>query len=151
MEEELRFAWPEGADILVQSGVPGKHMTIPGIEPSTPFPTTTTDTVKILRQAGLKVEYEVPRAAQVGVGYKANDWWIPILMFAWEAAANGAGDLLAAAIREQIGPARLDRTTLHLKVGRVKKGTSKVEVFESHGPPDKVLEAMQLFLRGPRD
>lgn len=137
--KELEGEWPEGLDVVVLPGVPGKDVEVEGGE--LPYPTSTTDMIKVLRERGLKIDYHAPDAKRVEVSYKAVDWQSPIMVFTEGTVAS----LIANAIWELIGAARAKNSPLHLKVGKAKKGRTTVEWFEAHGPAGKVLEAMRHF------
>lgn len=136
---ELPGEWPKGLNVVVLPGIPGKDVEVrPG---ELPYPTTTSDMIKILREGGLKVDYHTPDAKRVGVGYKVADWWGPILVV----IEGTVGSLIAAAIWELIDGARAENTRVHLKMGRAKKGRTTIEWFEGHGPAGQVIEAMKCF------
>jgi len=136
---ELRGEWPERLDVLVLPGIPGKDVKVGTGE--LPYPTTTTDVIKVLRERGLKIDYHTPDAKRVGVGYKAADWWGPIMVI----TQSTVGSLIADAIWELIGAARAKNSMIHLKVGKATKGGTTVEWFEADGPAGEVVEAMRHF------
>lgn len=134
-------AWPEDTDVLVVPGIPGKFTHLDTGEAA--YPSETSDIVKLLQENGLSVRYAEPRGARVG--FKGADWWVPILIFAREALANGAGEILATVLRERIGLPRLPRTKLHVRLGR-RDADGSVRWFEASGAAQDVLTAMTGFL-----
>jgi len=141
---EVIEAWPEGVSALVVPGAPGKEVAIP--DGRVPFPTETADIVKMLREGGLDVAFAVPREERAEVSFNAAEFWAPILIFTSDALANGAGELLADAIRQRIGLDRIGRALLHVKIGRLKTETVELTWFETHGEGEDVLRAVELFL-----
>jgi hypothetical protein len=142
---ELQGEWPEGLDVLVLPGIPGKDVKVGTGE--LPYPTTTTDVIKVIRERGLKIDYHTPDAKHVWVGYKAGDWWGPIMVI----AEGTVGSLIAAAIWELVGAARAKKLRIHLKVGKATKGGTTVKWFEAHGPAGEVVEAMRQFFHDGDD
>jgi hypothetical protein len=141
--------WPVGASAVVVPGIPGGPTVLP--DGRLPFPTEAIDIVKMLQEGGLAVEFTVPRAERADVSLNAAELWAPIIIFSLDALANGAGDLLASAIRERIGFGGADKAHLHLKVGKVTSRASKVEWLEADGPAREALEALEAFLQPSDD
>lgn len=129
-------------DVLIIAGIPDMKMT--SLDDGRPvYPGTATDTAKILREIGLRVGWQHEKPDRAIVEHKAADHWLPILVFAQEAVANGAGTLFAQAIITLLGKATAERSTLHVEFQR-KRG-NKTETFKASGPGKGVLEAMREF------
>jgi len=112
-----------------------------------PVPSETTDIVKLLREAGLRVEHSVPSDRRVQVGRWSADFLLPILMFAQQALANGAGNLLADAIRQRLHT-MLPGQRLHVRVAKVRTDDMDADWFEGDGPAEDVIEAMRHAIGG---
>ena len=109
-----------------------------------PIPDDTTNVVKLLRAEGLKVGHAVPVEQRVQVGRWSADYLVPILMFAQQALASGAGDILAAIILDRVRHLH-PGAQVHLRVARVRTEDMEAEWFEADGPADKVIEALRAF------
>lgn len=131
------------SQVVVLSGVPGYADEVDGVGA---YPSSTTDVMKVLREAGLSVEYRDPPNERKQVSLFGIDIWIPVLQFTQDALASGAGDLLAASIRTLFGRQSVSDGTLHVKFGR-EDGDGQVEWFEATGPGDEVLDAARQFLK----
>jgi hypothetical protein len=134
-------AWPAGTDVLVLGGLPTGDPE--GLdEGQVPLPEDTTNVVKLLREQGLAVVHAVAADRRVEVGRWSADYLMPILMFAQEAIAGGAGNILASIILERmrhLAPG----AQLHVRVAKVRTKDMQADWFEADGPPDKVIEALQ--------
>lgn len=135
--------WPD-ADVVIIPGIPGWSYPDDKDELRNPYPTTTTDIAKMLRLEGLTVEHALARSERQEIGLKAAEWWLPVLVFAVDVAANTSGTLLAAAVTRLFGPLALRRSRLHVRFGQHQRGGT-VNYFEAHGEADKVLTAMRTY------
>lgn len=133
---------PEGLDALVLPGMPGRPSP-GGVE--SPYPDLTTDIVKLLREQGLSVDYAQAREQRQTVTLKAAEFWVPILVFTADAAANGAGALLAQSIMALLGKAQSRRQLLHVRCGY--QTDKETRWFQGDGPPDDVLKALRQWGR----
>lgn len=133
-----------GLDAVIMPGIPGMSAAALGLDGSA-FPSSTTDVMKILREQGLKVEFEARDGAHPLVSHKAADWWVPITVFIQTSTGTAAGNLLSQAIMSLIGHRRADSSVLHVKMGIVKEGGDKIEWFEGHGKGSDVLKALRIF------
>ena len=102
-KERREIPLPAGLDAVVFPGVP--RVRTPDVDED-PYPTATTDVIKILRSEGVKVDYVDPTRQRVTVDLKAAEVWLPIVVFSSEALANGLGGILTAAFLEMVGKAR---------------------------------------------
>jgi len=135
--------WPDGADAIVLPG-------IPGVEPPSAkediYPSETIDLMKILREGGLRVEYLDPERERAEVAYRGYaDYITPVLIFTQDALANGAGDLLAAAIRERASSFRRSERKARMKVGKIKSPNLTVKWLDWEGPADEAVKALNKF------
>jgi hypothetical protein len=136
----------ETLDAVIVPGVPGMTAERMGLEPEEAvFPSTTTDVMKVLREQSVQVEFEDPDAAHPLITHKAAEYWIPVAIFIETGAAHAAGDLMARAIVSFLGRRRADKSLLHVKLGRVTRGRTKIEWLEAHGKGADVLKAMREF------
>jgi hypothetical protein len=133
--------WPV-ADVVVLPGLPGWHYSGDDDRLTNPFPTTTTDIVKVLRSDGLTVEHIVERDHRQEVSLNAAEYWVPVLVFAADVGANMAGDLLAGAITRLFGAPLRRRSRLHVRYGQ-QRSDGSVDFFEAHGDAEKVIEAIR--------
>ncbi len=142
-EETLREdrSWPN-ADVVVLPGLTGWTYSKDDEELLNPYPTTTTDMVKTLRAKGLKVEHAIPRENRQEVSLNAAEYWVPVLVFAADVAANTSGEVLAAAVMKLFGASSLRRSRLHVRFGQTRPDGT-VDFFEAHGDAEKVLEAVR--------
>lgn len=133
----------QSSQVLVLPGVPGYAEEVDDVGA---YPSTTTDVMKVLREAGLAVEYRDPPNERKQVSLFGIDIWMPVLQFTQDALASGAGDLLASAIRGLFGRRSVSDGTLHVRFGR-EDSDGNVEWFEADGPGDNVLDAAREFLK----
>jgi hypothetical protein len=138
---------PEGVDVLVLPGIPGNIDRFDDGRGA--YPGTTADVVKLLRAEGLTTDYAEPRADRADYALKAADVWLPILAFTADALSNGAGDLLAGAVRALLGHRGSKSAVIHLRVGR-SQGQS-VDWFEADGPAEGVIESFRLWVESGDD
>ena len=160
--------FPEGIDVLVLPGFPDRGIALD--EPGSPYPSTTIDVVKRLRQLGLRVDYAEPREARLEVTLKAFELWIPVLQVAQQVFINlGVWHLIkafelrsAAREHEQLTAADddlagVDTTddasappVLHVRLAIVREGDRMTRWIEADGSPDdvaRVLSRLQDELR----
>lgn len=158
---------PPGVTVL--PGVPN----MPGLKVDdgvVPFPDTTTDFVKLIRQRGIQVEYAVPKDQRVYVGHKAFELWVPILEFTQDLLMGIEGGLLVELLMSYIRPTtdpsrpedleRFDEDTerehgaapglLHVE-WHVSKPDGTRETFVANGGTDDVLDALKQFEQHVRD
>jgi hypothetical protein len=139
--------WPDAADVIVLPG-------IPGVEPPSAkediYPSDAIDLMKILREGGLRVEYLNPERERAEVAYRGYaDYITPVLIFTQDALANGAGDLLAAAIRERASSFRRSDRKARMKVGKIESPDLTVKWLDWEGPADEAIVSIQV-LADPR-
>lgn len=159
--------FPEGIDVLVLPGFPDREIQLD--EPASPYPSTTVDVVKRLRQLGLGVDYAEPREARLEVTLKAFELWIPVLQVTQQVFINlGVWQLIrafelrsAARDREQMTAPVADdagaRDTesaesplLHVRLAVVREGGHETRWIEADGSPEdvaRVLSRLQDELR----
>jgi hypothetical protein len=115
-------------DALIVPGVPDMTAEMMGLDPlEAVFPSTTTDVIKVLREQSVQVDFEEPDARHPLVSHKAAEYWIPVAVFIETGAAHAAGDLMARAIVSFLGRRRAEKSLLHVKLGRVRRGRHKIE------------------------
>ena len=139
---EVVPAWPDGADVVVVPGLPGRRW--PDGDEVT-YPVDAVDFVKLAREAGLSPTYaRADRPSYVDL--KAAEHWLPVFVVAEEAVAAGAGTIIADVIKRLIRWPTTRRTLLHVRLGRVKTDDAEVEFLEAAGDAEDVLEAVERFL-----
>ncbi len=92
----------ETADVRVLPWVPDQPLP-DGVEVA--YPGDSFDIVKILEEAGLRVEWSHPVEERTTLEHKAADVWIPVLAFVSGVGAETCGSLLASAIENYLAPA----------------------------------------------
>lgn len=150
-------------DVTVLPGVPNMDgLTVD--DGVVPFPDTTTDVVKLLRQRGISVEYSVPRDQRTYVGHKAFELWLPILEFTRDLLIGIEGGLLVELLMSYVQPAADSSTPEDLEqsdeeVGEprdtapailhvewhVAKPDGERETFVANGSMPDVLDALARF------
>jgi transcriptional regulator with XRE-family HTH domain len=133
------------ADVLVLPGIPGKRERLDDGRGA--YPASTTDIIKLLREQGVTVDYIEPSNRRAELTYHAADIWLPVLLWASDAIANGAGSLFAHAIIQLLGARRAERSVLHVRCGR-KTGEGDIRWFKADGPGADVLKALREFDKG---
>jgi len=131
------------SDAVVIPGVPGVHL--PPDAPDT-YPSLTIDLIKILRGAGLTIDYAEPDSEKAWAELLGAEVWVPIIVFAQQAIAAGVGGVLTAAVLELVGKVRASRSKLHVKIGRLISRNETVAWLEATGTVDDVLKAVKTFL-----
>ena len=134
-------AWPT-ADIVIVPGLPGKYSQSDDDRLQNPYPTTSTDIAKILRQDGLAVEYAVERSERQEVSLMGAEYWLPILFFALDCANRTPTEILLAAIERLFGSGLPSRSRLHVAFGQ-QRADGSVHYFEAHGKGSEVIEAIR--------
>jgi hypothetical protein len=143
----MSINWPPDVDCVVVPGIPGGSSTTQKGESA--YPATTTDVLKLLREAGVRVDYVNSRERRAQVAYESDDVWLPILIFTRDALANGAGGLLANVIWSYLALHHNQTTRLHVRSGRV-KANGKEEWYDGNGPASDVIRGLEIFY-GRRD
>jgi hypothetical protein len=131
-------------DGVVVPGVPDVRDEVDGVPV---YPTMALDVLKIMREQGAQVDYVEPDGEHPVLDLKAAEYWAPVAVFTLDALANGVGGLFTAAVLEVIGRTRAAATTLHVKVGRFRRGKTSVEWMKASGPADEVIDALEVFFR----
>jgi len=70
-----------------------------------PFPDSTSDFVKLLREREIPVDFLVPREQRVYVGHKALELWLPILEFSRDLLISVESGLLVELLKSYLNPA----------------------------------------------
>lgn len=157
-------------DVTILPGVP--NMTGLTVDDGViPFPDTTADVVKLLRQRGFSVEYSVPRNQRIYVGHKAFELWLPILEFTRDLLISIEAGLLVELLKSFVQPAAdpirpkvLERGTeddvvdpedstpaiLHVE-WHVAKPDGERQIFVANGSMPDVLDALARFEQNVRD
>lgn len=135
-----------------------------------PYPDSTTDFVKVLREMGFEVQFTEPREARRYVGHKAWEIWLPILKVAIEVLVALEAGLLVEIVKEFLpgGPSKEiesteksdpakeatepepERALLHVD-WRVAMPDGREERFVANGDAKEVLESLDDFERHVRD
>jgi hypothetical protein len=131
---------PAGVDALVLPGFPNRSDL--DRDEGSFYPGETVDIVKLLKEQGLTVDFAEAREDRKTLELKAAEFWAPILVFAYEAAAHGAGALLAHAIIQRLGHERLKRAIVHVKCGS-QQSDGTTEWFVADGPGEEVVKALK--------
>lgn len=141
--------WPEFEGVLVVAGLPGWSQAGTTDQVSNPYPETTTDVVKLVREQGLTVQYAVPREDRQTVSLNAAEYWLPVLVFAYDVGTNLVAGYFTGVITQLLGslPKRSDR--LHVRFGR-ETTDGAVEYFEAHGPAPDVVKAIKAHGKATR-
>lgn len=156
------------ASVTVLAGVPNMAgLTVD--DGVTPFPDTTTDFVKVLREHGVEVEYAVPRERRRYVGHKAFELWLPILECSRDVFLAVGSGLLVESIKDYLAPrtrdsdaAAVDRADedsppesrppaiLHVEF-HVQTHDGNRESFMANGAAPDVFRALEEFEEHLRD
>lgn len=126
--------------VMVLPGIPGQMERLETGQGA--YPSTTTDLVKLLCEAGLTVEYAEEREDRRQISYHAAVIIIPILLFAQGVVWAVAADLIADAIRGLFSRDRIKKGRLRVKVGR-RGADGEAHWFEADGNAEDVLQAMR--------
>jgi hypothetical protein len=152
--------FPEGIDVLVLPGFPDREIRLD--EPGSPYPSTTVDVVKRLRQLGLGVDYAEPREVRLEVTLKAFELWIPVLQVTQQVFINlGVWQLIkafelrsAARESEQTSVSdnnddasdkateTADSPLLHVRLAVVREGARETRWIEADGSPEAVARML---------
>lgn len=128
------------AKVVVVPGVPAHSKRLDSGQGL--YPSTTIDIVKLLREAGLTVEYQEQREDRRTLGLKSIDIWIPILLFSRDIAWDVAVSYVSDAIHQLFDQRQLSRATLKVEVGREDRKGEAVW-FKGEGKADDVIRAMR--------
>ena len=140
---EWDSTWPE-ADIVVLPGVPGWADPGADYDVTNPYPSSTSDFVKVLRLEGFCVQYTVSRGDRSPVSINAADIWVPVLVFALQELVQVPSEILIAAILRVFGKRISDDSRLHVHFMQ-KSPDGNIHEFKSDGQARDVLRAMQVF------
>lgn len=132
----------DGTDVLVLPGIPGNRGRLDDGRGA--YPDTTVDIVKLLRERGISVDYVEAANRRAELTYKADDVWLPVLLWTSDALANGAGSLFAEVIIQLLGQRRAERKVLHVKT-EVETRDGEKRKFEGDGPGADVIKALREF------
>ena len=134
--------------ILILPGVPG--MPDLRVDERVPYPDTTIDIAKSLRNAGYDVEFTEERDDRRYVGHKAYDVWIPILLLAREILVGVEAGLLVELLKGCFRGHPPEAGVLHVD-WRVRTREGDEERIIADGRADEVMEALDAFERRLRD
>jgi hypothetical protein len=140
MTEEQAQQGHDKAQVSVLPGIPGQMERLETGEGA--YPSTTTDFVKLLREAGLTVEFVEEPDERREVSYQFADILIPTLLFIHDVGWAVAVDYLTGAIRELFGGDRLKKSDLHVKFGK-RSADGEARWFEADGKAEDVFKAMR--------
>jgi len=116
----------------------------------TPYPDSTIDFVKVIRERGLDVRYELAPEDRRYAGHKAAEHWLPILEIARDVLIGIEAGLLVELIKGYFGDDEPDKELLHVD-WRVTHEDGSEERFIADGHGDEVIEALDAFERRLRD
>jgi hypothetical protein len=144
-------------EVLTERPARNSVLIVPGVPNYTPsgaaealYPPTVIDLVKLVRQAGAPIDFADDRKRAYLV-LKANEVWLPILLFVEEALIAGFGVIVGDALRELIGYGEGRRPKLNVKMGKLRNEDETIEWMSADGDADDVLEAIDSFLRRPHE
>lgn len=145
--------FPENVDVLVLPGFPDREVALN--EAGNPYPSTTIDVVKRLRQLGLTVEFTESREQRLEVALKASELWIPVLQVAQQVFINlGVWQLIkafelrstarsASAGEDIAGESdRAEAPLLHVRMAVVREDGRETRWIEVDGSPDDVVRVI---------
>jgi hypothetical protein len=143
--------------VTVLPGVPGMER-LRVDDDRTPYPDSTQDFVKVLREHRLEATFLDDREDRRYVTHKAFELWLPILQFSIDAflalQAGILGDLLKAYLfggsDREGGEDASAPAILHVD-WRVKSSSGDTQRIVADGSPKAVLEALDRFERGLRE
>jgi len=149
----------EEQDVIV-TDLPKTVQVLPGVpgmpelrvdDDRVPYPDTTIDMVKVLRERGLDPQLLEPREERRYAGHKALEIWFPILLFAKDVLANFEAGLLVELLKAYFGGKdEAEKTLLHVD-WRVTMPDGREERFKADGKGSNVLEALDAFEQRLRD
>jgi hypothetical protein len=145
--EVLAAAPADSPEVIVLPGVPFYDAPT---RPEHLYPATTIDILKILRTKGVSIDYAEPSHGRATLELMAWEYWVPIVVFGYEALAHGVGGLFTEAVLGLIGKANTGRTKMYARVGRVTRDDETIEWLEASGRTDAVIPALREFL-APKD
>lgn len=103
VEIVMNSTGPSLSSVSVLPGVP--NMAGLTVDDSVvPFPDSTSDFVKLIRERGISVNYSVPRDQRIYVGHKALELWLPILEFTRDLLIGIEGGLLVELLKAYLHP-----------------------------------------------
>lgn len=129
--------------VSIRSGVPGLGKVTPDAEHE-PYPTSTIDVVKILREKGYDVSFDLEEEDRQYAGHFAADVWLPILEIAGSLLLGIAGNLMSQIIIDYIGEAEARRSVLHVEY-IITRADGSSETFRADGTGEHVLRALDEF------
>ena len=132
----------DGIDVLVLPGIPGNRERLDDGRGA--YPDTTVDVVKLLREQGISVDYAEAADRRAELTYKADDVWLPVLLWTSDALANGGGSLFAHVIIQLLGQHRAERKVLHVECKWETRDGDKGS-FKAEGLGADVLKALREF------
>jgi hypothetical protein len=113
-----------------------------------PYPETTVDIVKILREADITVEFDDQPSERAYVGHKALEVWLPILEISGNYLLGISGGLMTWLITEyltkQTGNTQDDEAIIHVTY-RVLDDDGRPHEITLRGPKTDVCEALNEF------
>jgi hypothetical protein len=128
--------------VVVLPGLPGWSTSTSRDRVGHPYPDTTYDVVKLLREQGLSVEYTVAPEDRQTVSLQAAEHWLPVLVFGYDVAVSIGAELIAGAITQLFGTFQRGNDRLHVRFGST-SADGKVEFFEAHGSAADVVDAIR--------
>ena len=137
-------------DVVIKRGVSGLPSVPRDGAPGT-YPYGAIATRKIIREAGLTVEFEDERSDRNYVERDADEYWLPILHFAATVGSGVSVGVLIEIIKshwhkgthDSSDPAQVPESAPIMHIEATREGDSVKLVLD--GPADTVLEALDRF------
>lgn len=142
--------------VTVLPGVP--DMEGLSVDGQTPYPDSTQDFVKVLREHGLQAEFRDGRSERRYVTHKAYEAWLPIVQFGFDVLMAFQAGILADLLKDYLfggsgaddGDERTGPAILHVD-WRVTSSSGDERRIVANGRPEAVLEALDKFDREVRE
>ena len=142
--------------VAVLPGVPG--MDGLSVDGRTPYPDSTQDFVKVLRERGLEAQFQDGRDERRYVTHKAYEAWLPVVQFGFDVLVAFQAGILADLLKDYLfggvegdgGDDRPGPAILHVD-WRVTSSSGDERRIVADGDSEAVLEALEKFEREVRE
>ncbi|GAA4560484.1 hypothetical protein GCM10023175_70610 [Pseudonocardia xishanensis] len=110
-----------------------------------PYPDTAVDFAKIVRAAGLEVEYEdADRSSRTYLAHNAADLWIPVIQVGVDLLVGMSAGLITNMIQRYLDRRKIDQTILHVEY-RIVDSDGQVQAIKIDGRGPDVIGALSEF------